>query len=163
MALRQDIVCRIFLGSAAMTLRCSTTPSQLPRPWVHVTATGHPQKSTAERFIVNILLRSSLGRTDTSPRSPPVSYWSPGPPTDTTSRSQPATSGIQCHVSSTHIVPIFLYLSIGMRASIVAKIVGNPNIMSFHILSLLPGLGRILVIFYVMLILLSLGLTMRIG
>jgi hypothetical protein len=62
-----------------------------------------------------------------------------------------------------HIVPIFLYLSIGMHASIVARIVGNPSVMSFHILSLLPGLNRILVIFYVMLSLLSLGLIMGIG
>jgi hypothetical protein len=63
----------------------------------------------------------------------------------------------------THIVPIFLYLSIGMHASIVVGIIGNPSVISFHVLSLLPGLGRILVIFYVMLRLLSLGLTMRIG
>jgi hypothetical protein len=63
----------------------------------------------------------------------------------------------------THIVPIFLYLSIGMHASIFIGIVGNPSVIYFHVLSLLPGLGRILVIFYVMLSLLSLGLTMRIG
>jgi hypothetical protein len=63
----------------------------------------------------------------------------------------------------THIIPIFLYLSIGMHASIVVRIVGNPSVISFHVLSLLPGLGRILVIFYVMLSLLSLGLTMGIG
>jgi hypothetical protein len=62
-----------------------------------------------------------------------------------------------------HIVPIFLYLSIGMHASIVVAIVGNPSVISFHVLSLLPGLGRILVIFYFMLSLLSLGLTMGIG
>jgi hypothetical protein len=36
-------------------------------------------------------------------------------------------------------------------------------VSSFHVLSLLSGLGRILVIFYVMLSLLSLGLTMGIG
>jgi hypothetical protein len=35
--------------------------------------------------------------------------------------------------------------------------------LSFHTLSLLPGLGRILVIFYVMLSLLNMGLTMVIG
>jgi hypothetical protein len=63
----------------------------------------------------------------------------------------------------THIVPIFLYLSIGMHASIFIGIVGNPSVIYFHVLSLLPGLGRILVIFYVMLSLLSLGLTMGIG
>jgi hypothetical protein len=62
-----------------------------------------------------------------------------------------------------HIVPIFLYLSIGMHASIVVGIVGNPSIISFYVLSLLLGLGRILIIFYVMLSLLSLGLTMGIG
>jgi hypothetical protein len=62
-----------------------------------------------------------------------------------------------------HIVPIFSYLSIGMYASIVAGIIGNPSVMSFHILSLLLGLSRILVIFYVMLSLPSLGLTMGIG
>jgi hypothetical protein len=33
-----------------------------------------------------------------------------------------------------------------MRASIIVRIVGNPSVISFHILSLLPGLGRILVI-----------------
>jgi hypothetical protein len=63
----------------------------------------------------------------------------------------------------THIVPIFLYLSIGMHVSIFVRIDGNPSVISFHILSLLPGLGRILVIFYAMLRLLNLGLTMRIG
>jgi hypothetical protein len=62
-----------------------------------------------------------------------------------------------------HIVPIFLYLSIGMHASIVVGIIGNPSVIYFHVLSLLPGLGRILVIFYVLLSLLSLGLTMGIG
>jgi hypothetical protein len=41
------------------------------------------------------------------------------------------------------------------------RIVGNPSVISFHILSLLSGLGRILVIFYVVLNLPSLGLTMR--
>jgi hypothetical protein len=46
---------------------------------------------------------------------------------------------------------------------VVTSFVGNPSIIPFHILSLLLGLGRILVIFYVMLSLLSLGLTMRIG
>jgi hypothetical protein len=62
-----------------------------------------------------------------------------------------------------HIVPILSYLSIGMYASIVAGIIGNPSVMSFQILSLLLGLSRILVIFYVMLSLPSLGLTMGIG
>jgi hypothetical protein len=62
-----------------------------------------------------------------------------------------------------HIIPIFLYLSIGMHASIFVGIVGNSSVMSFHILSLLSGLGRILVILYVMLSLPSLGLTMRFG
>jgi hypothetical protein len=63
-----------------------------------------------------------------------------------------------------HIVPIFLYLYIGMHGSIVVGIVGNPSVLSFHVLFLLPGLlGRILVIFYVMLSLPSQGLTMRIG
>jgi hypothetical protein len=50
-----------------------------------------------------------------------------------------------------------------MHATIVVRIVGNPSLVSFHVLSLLPGLGGILVIFYVMLNLLSLGLTMGIG
>jgi hypothetical protein len=50
-----------------------------------------------------------------------------------------------------------------MYASIFVGIVGNPSVISFHILSLLLGLSRILVIFYVMLSLPSLGLTMRIG
>jgi hypothetical protein len=62
-----------------------------------------------------------------------------------------------------HIVPIFLYLSTGMHASIVVGIVGNPSVISFYVLSLLLGLDRILIIFYVMLSLLSLGLTMGIG
>jgi hypothetical protein len=62
-----------------------------------------------------------------------------------------------------HIVPIFLYLSIGMHASITTRIVGNPSVIYFHILFLLSGLGRILVIFYIMLSLPSLGLTMGIG
>jgi hypothetical protein len=66
-------------------------------------------------------------------------------------------------VSLMHMVPIFLYLSIGMHASIFVGIDGNPSVISFHILSLLPGLGRILVIFYVILSLPSLGLTMEIG
>jgi hypothetical protein len=66
-------------------------------------------------------------------------------------------------VSLMHIVPIFLYLSMRMNASIFVGIVGNQNVISFHILSLLPGLGRILVILYIMLSLLSLGLAMRIG
>jgi hypothetical protein len=40
-----------------------------------------------------------------------------------------------------HIVPIFLYLSIGMHASIFIRSVGNPSVISFLILSLLPGFG----------------------
>jgi hypothetical protein len=43
-----------------------------------------------------------------------------------------------------HIVPIFLYLSIGMHASIFYQNCGNPSVISFYILSLLPELGRIL-------------------
>jgi hypothetical protein len=62
-----------------------------------------------------------------------------------------------------HIIPIFLYLSIGMHAGIFVGIVGNSSVISFHILSLLSRLGRILVILYVMLSLPSLGLTMRFG
>jgi hypothetical protein len=38
-----------------------------------------------------------------------------------------------------------------------------PMCLSLHTLSLLLGLGRIVLIFYVMLSLLSLGLTIRIG
>jgi hypothetical protein len=60
--------------------------------------------------------------------------------------------------------PYFLYLSIGMHASnFFFRIVGIPMCLSFHILSLLPGLGRILEFFYIMLRLVSMGLTMRIG
>jgi hypothetical protein len=62
-----------------------------------------------------------------------------------------------------YILHIFLYLSIGMHASIVVGIIGNPSVISFHVLSLLPRLGRILVIFYIILSFLSLGLTMGIG
>jgi hypothetical protein len=40
---------------------------------------------------------------------------------------------------------------------VVTSSVGNPSVTPFHILSLLPGLGRILVIFYVILSLLSWG------
>jgi hypothetical protein len=40
---------------------------------------------------------------------------------------------------------------------VVASSVGNPSVITFHILSFLPGFGRILVIFYVMLSLLSWG------
>jgi hypothetical protein len=50
-----------------------------------------------------------------------------------------------------------------MHASIVARIIGNPSVMSFDMLSLLLGLGRILVIFYIRLTLPSLGLIMGIG
>jgi hypothetical protein len=46
---------------------------------------------------------------------------------------------------------------------IFVGIVGIPMCLSFHTSSLLLGLGRILEYFYVMLSLLSLGLTMRIG
>jgi hypothetical protein len=46
---------------------------------------------------------------------------------------------------------------------VVTSFVGNTSVIPFHILSLFPGLGRILVIFYVMLSLLSLGLTKGIG
>jgi hypothetical protein len=38
-----------------------------------------------------------------------------------------------------------------------------PMYLSFHTLSLLPGLGRILEYFYVILSLLSLGLTLGMG
>jgi hypothetical protein len=41
--------------------------------------------------------------------------------------------------------------------------VGNPSVISFLILSLLPGFGRIVIIFYIMLSLLSLELTIGIG
>jgi hypothetical protein len=40
---------------------------------------------------------------------------------------------------------------------VVTSSVGNPIVIPFHILSLLPRLGRILLIFYVMLSLLSWG------
>jgi hypothetical protein len=40
-----------------------------------------------------------------------------------------------------HIVPIFLYLSIGMHANIFIGSVGIPSVISFLILSLLPGFG----------------------
>jgi hypothetical protein len=46
---------------------------------------------------------------------------------------------------------------------IFVRIVEIPMCLSFHTLSFLPGLGRILEYFCVMLSLLSLGLTMRIG
>jgi hypothetical protein len=46
---------------------------------------------------------------------------------------------------------------------VATSFVGNPSFIPFHILSLLPRVGRILVIFYVMLSLLSLGLTKGIG
>jgi hypothetical protein len=62
-----------------------------------------------------------------------------------------------------HIVPYFLYISIGMHVSIFVRIIGNSSVISFHILSLLPGLGRILVIFYIIHSLPSLGLTMEIS
>jgi hypothetical protein len=34
---------------------------------------------------------------------------------------------------------------------VVTNFVGNPSVIPFHVLSVLPGLGRKLVIFYVML------------
>jgi hypothetical protein len=43
------------------------------------------------------------------------------------------------------------------------KIIGIPMCLSFHTLSLLPGLRRLQEYFYVMLSLLSLGLTIGIG
>jgi hypothetical protein len=63
-----------------------------------------------------------------------------------------------------HIVPIFLYLSIGMHASIfLSKVLG---ILASYLSVYYPCyqcLSRILVIFYVLLSLPSLGLTMGIG
>jgi hypothetical protein len=46
---------------------------------------------------------------------------------------------------------------------VVTSFGGNPSVSPFHILSLLPGLGRILVIFYIILSLPSVGLPMGIG
>jgi hypothetical protein len=46
---------------------------------------------------------------------------------------------------------------------VVTSFVGNPSVISFHVLFLSLGLGRILVTFYVMLSLPSLGLTTGIG
>jgi hypothetical protein len=40
---------------------------------------------------------------------------------------------------------------------VVTSSIGHPSVIPFHILSLLLGLGRILVIFYVILSLLSRG------
>jgi hypothetical protein len=40
-----------------------------------------------------------------------------------------------------HIIHIFLYLSIEMHASIFSRSVGNSSVISFLILSLLPGFG----------------------
>jgi hypothetical protein len=40
-----------------------------------------------------------------------------------------------------HIVPILLYLSIGMHASNFTRSVRNPSVISFLILSLLLGFG----------------------
>jgi hypothetical protein len=34
---------------------------------------------------------------------------------------------------------------------VVTSFAGNPSVIHFHVLSLLPGLGRKLIIFYVML------------
>jgi hypothetical protein len=45
---------------------------------------------------------------------------------------------------------------------IFVRIIGIPMCLSFHALSLLPGLGRILEYFYVMLSLMCLGLTIGI-
>jgi hypothetical protein len=50
-------------------------------------------------------------------------------------------SGIRMQVFLMHIVPIFLYLSMRMQASIFSRSVGNPSVISFHILSLLPEFG----------------------
>jgi hypothetical protein len=63
----------------------------------------------------------------------------------------------------THIIPIFLYLSIGMHASIFVRSVGNLVSYLFLYYPCYRDLGRIVVIFYVMLSLLSLGLTIEIG
>jgi hypothetical protein len=46
---------------------------------------------------------------------------------------------------------------------LLSKLLGILGVILFHELYLLPGLGITLVIFYVMLNLLSLGLTMGIG
>jgi hypothetical protein len=46
---------------------------------------------------------------------------------------------------------------------LLSELLGILGVIPFHELSLLPGLGRTLVIFYVMINLLSLGLTMGIG
>jgi hypothetical protein len=56
-------------------------------------------------------------------------------------RPQAAVSEIRRQVSMMHIVPIFLYLSIGMHASIFIGGVENPSVISFCILSLLSGFG----------------------
>jgi hypothetical protein len=56
-------------------------------------------------------------------------------------RPRVAASGIRREVSLTHIIPIFFYLSIGMHASIFIGSVGNPGVISFRILSLLPRFG----------------------
>jgi hypothetical protein len=56
-------------------------------------------------------------------------------------RLRAAAGMIQSQVSLMHIVPIFLYLAIGMHASIFIRSVGNPSVRSFLILSLLPGFG----------------------
>jgi hypothetical protein len=67
-------------------------------------------------------------------------------------------------VSLMYIVPIFLYLSIGMHASIfLSEVLGTIVSDLFIYYPCYQGLGRILVIFYVLLSLSSLGLTMRIG
>jgi hypothetical protein len=62
-----------------------------------------------------------------------------------------------------HMVPIFLYLSIGIHASIFSEVLG---ILVSYLSIYYPcyrDLGRILVILYVLLSLPSLGLTMGIG
>jgi hypothetical protein len=46
---------------------------------------------------------------------------------------------------------------------LLSELLGILCVIYFHVLYLFPGLGRILVIFYVMLSLLSLGLTTGIG
>jgi hypothetical protein len=50
-------------------------------------------------------------------------------------------SGIGRQVSSKHVAQI-LYLFIGLHASIFVGIVGNPMCHTFHVLSLLPGIGQ---------------------
>jgi hypothetical protein len=63
-----------------------------------------------------------------------------------------------------HVVPIFLYLSIGFMLVIYVGIMGIPMCHIFPCIILVTrGLGRILVTLYIMLSLPSLGLTLGIG